>query len=246
MILQLPLFYGRLCAWRADASVSPKHSKSPLAVQVVHIPDGFLSTGVVASTYVVSIGGVGFAARQAAQKLGEKHIPLVGLTAAFIFAAQMLNFPVVGGTSGHLVGAALAVILLGPWTGVLVMSLVLIVQAFVFQDGGLLALGANILSMAIVGCFTGHLVYQGLRRVLGESRKRFLVSGFIAAWTTVLIASVVAAVELAVSGTSSWGVVVPAIVGIHALIGIGEGAITVVVLSFVLATRRDLLELSTY
>jgi cobalt/nickel transport system permease protein len=211
----------------------------------VHIPDGFLSAGVVASTGVVSATGVGLAARLAARGLGEKHIPLVGLVAAFIFAAQMLNFPVLGGTSGHLLGAALAAILLGPWTGLLVMSLVLIVQALVFQDGGLLALGANIFNMAMVGCFAGHVIYRGLRRLLGESRRVILASGFVAAWATVLVASAVAAAELAISGTSTWEIALPAMIGVHALIGIGEGAITAVVLSFLLATRRDLLRLST-
>jgi len=212
----------------------------------MHIPDGFLNTGVAASTYVVSAGGIGFAARQAARNIGEKHIPLIGLTAAFIFAAQMLNFPIAGGTSGHLLGAALAAILLGPWTGALAVSLVVIVQALVFQDGGLMALGANVFNMAIVGCFTAYLAYQGLRLILGPTRKGILISAAVAAWFSVLIASAFAAVELAISGTSPLEVALPAMVGVHALIGIGEGAITAVVLSFVLATRRDLLHLPTH
>ena len=135
----------------------------------MHIPDGFLSMATVATTYAVSAGGIGNAVRMANKKLGEKHVPLMGVLAAFIFAAQMLNFPVAGGTSGHLIGAALAAILLGPWAAVLLMSCVLIAQSLIFQDGGLLALGANIFNMGIIASFGGYYLYRLLTSLFGKS-----------------------------------------------------------------------------
>jgi len=209
----------------------------------MHIPDGFLSIVTVAITYAVSAGGVGNAVRIANRKLGEKQVPLMGVLAAFIFAAQMLNFPIAGGTSGHLIGAALAAILLGPWAGVLIMSCVLIAQCLIFQDGGLLALGANIFNMGIVASFSGYYIYRLVTSLLGNGRRGKLVGGFIGAWGSVFLASIVCAIELAVSGASPIGVVLPAMAGFHALIGIGEGLITGTVLSLVLATRADLLQL---
>ena len=167
----------------------------------------------------------------------------MGVLAAFIFAAQMLNFPIVGGTSGHLIGAALAAILLGPWAAVLIMSCVLIAQCLIFQDGGLLALGANIFNMGIVASFSAHFLYRLSTSVLGDNKRGRLVGGFMAAWVSVLLASVVCAIELAISGASPWAVTLPAMAGIHALIGIGEGIITGVALSLVLVTRADLMQL---
>lgn len=209
----------------------------------MHIPDGFLNVGTVAATLVVSAGGVGNAVRVANKKVGEKHVPLMGILAAFIFAAQMLNFPVAGGTSGHLIGAALAAILLGPWAAVLIMSCVLIAQSLIFQDGGLLALGANIFNMGIVASFSGYYLYRLFVSILGKNRRSQLIGGFVGAWASVFLASIVCAIELAVSGTSPIQVALPAMAGVHALIGIGEGLITGAVLSLVLATRADLLQL---
>ncbi len=209
----------------------------------MHIPDGFLSVATVATTYVVSVGGVANAVRVANKKLGEKHVPLMAILAAFIFAAQMLNFPVAGGTSGHIIGAALVAIMLGPWATVIIMSAVLMAQSLIFQDGGLLALGANIFNMGIVAGFGAYYVYHLTGLWLGDNRKGKLVSGFVAAWASVFLASIACALELAASGTSPLGVVLPAMAGFHALIGIGEGLITVAVLSMVLATRADLLRL---
>ena len=209
----------------------------------MHIPDGFLSIATVATTYAVSAGGVGNAVRVASKKLGEKQVPLMGVLAAFIFAAQMLNFPIAGGTSGHLIGAALAAILLGPWASVLIMSCVLIAQSLIFQDGGLLALGANVFNMGIVASFSGYYLYRLLTWLLGDGRRGKLVGGFVGAWGSVLLASIACAIELAVSGASPMVVVLPAMAGLHALIGIGEGLITGAVLSLVLATRADLLQL---
>ena len=208
----------------------------------MHIPDGFLSAATVTTTYVVSIGGIGAAARIANKKLGEKHIPLMGVLAAFIFAAKMLNFPVVGGTSGHIIGAALVAILLGPWSAVIIISAVLMTQSLIFQDGGLLALGANIFNMGIVGGFGAYYIYRLFNLLLSE-RGRY-ISGFIAAWGSVVLASAACAFELAISGTSPLGTVLPAMTGIHVLIGIGEGLITVAVLKVLATSRVDLLKLA--
>ncbi len=197
----------------------------------------------MATTYAVSAGGVANAVRLANKKLGEKQVPLMGILAAFVFATQMLNFPVAGGTSGHLIGAALVAILLGPWVAVLVMSCVLIAQSLIFQDGGLLALGANIFNMGIIAGFGAYYLYRLTGSLLGDNRRAKVVSGFIAAWGSVFLASIACAIELAVSGVLPIGVVLPAMAGVHALIGIGEGLITVAVLSLVLATRADLLKL---
>lgn len=209
----------------------------------MHIPDGFLNVATVATTYAVSAGGVGYAVKEANKKLKEKHVPLMGVMAAFIFAAQMLNFPIAGGTSGHVIGAALAAILLGPWASVLIMSCVLIAQCLIFQDGGLLALGANIFNMGIVASFSGYFLYRLFTSILGDNKRGRLIGGFISAWASVLLASIVCAIELAVSGASPWTVALPAMAGIHALIGIGEGIITGVALSLVLVTRADLWQL---
>lgn len=209
----------------------------------MHIPDGFINISTAATTYAVSAGSVAYSIRRANKRLGERHVPLMGVMAAFVFAAQMLNFPIIGGTSGHLIGAALAAILLGPWAGTLVMACVLLVQSLVFQDGGIIALGANILNMGVIASFAGYYVYKGVILVMGEQRRSSMIAGFAGAWVAVMAASVAASVELAVSGTTPFHVVLPAMVGVHALIGIGEGLITTAVLGFVLATRSDLLQL---
>ena len=209
----------------------------------MHIPDGFLNMATVATTYAVSAGGVSYAVKEANKKLREKHVPLMGVLAAFIFAAQMLNFPIAGGTSGHLIGAALAAILLGPWAAVLIMSCVLLAQSLIFQDGGLLALGANIFNMGIIATFSGYYLYRLTILLLGDDRKGKLIGGFIGAWGSVFLASIACAIELALSGASPMRAVLPAMAGFHALIGIGEGLITGAALSLVLATRADLLQL---
>jgi len=209
----------------------------------MHIPDGFLNVATVATTYAVSAGGIGYAVKEVNKKLKEKQVPLMGVLAAFIFAAQMLNFPVVGGTSGHLIGATLAAILLGPWAAALIMSCVLIAQCLIFQDGGLLALGANIFNMGIAAPFCGYFLYKLTTSLFGDSRKSKLIGGSIGAWGSVVVAATACAIELAVSGASPWAIVLPAMTGIHALIGIGEGLITAAALSVVMATRADLWQL---
>jgi cobalt/nickel transport system permease protein len=209
----------------------------------MHIPDGFLDTTTVATTCAVSAVGVGIAVKMTNRKLGEKQIPLMGVMAAFIFAGQMFNFPIIGGTSGHLIGAALAAILLGPWAAVLVMTCVLTVQSLVFQDGGLLALGANVLNMAIIASFVGYYSYRAITAFTGADRRGKLFASFVGGWSAVVVASIACAVELWLSGTSPLSVALPAMSGWHVLIGIGEGLITSTVLGVVLATRSDILEM---
>jgi cobalt/nickel transport system permease protein len=209
----------------------------------MHIPDGFISTPVAAAGIVVAAGTVAYAVKATNKKMGEKQIPMMGILAAFIFAAQMLNFPVIGGTSGHLIGAALAAILLGPWAGVLIMTCVLIVQSLIFQDGGLLALGVNIVNMGVIPCFVGYYLYRGINSLSCKRKLGIMVGGGLAGWLTVVMAAVFCALELAVSGTVPLKVALPSMAGIHAIIGIGEGFITAAVLALVLATRADLLEL---
>lgn len=210
----------------------------------MHIPDGFLNATTTAVTWAASIGGVGYGVRHVARNLEERQVPLMGVAAAFVFAAQMMNFTIAGGTSGHLLGGALLAILLGPWAGMLVLTTVLAVQALIFQDGGLLALGANVLNMAVVGVLIGWVAFRGVSRLFRGKEWGRAVAAFVAAWLSVVVAALAASIELALSGASPWGVVLPAMVGIHMLIGIGEGLITVGVLAFVRVARPDLLSLS--
>jgi cobalt/nickel transport system permease protein len=175
--------------------------------------------------------------------LGERQVPLMGVLAAAIFAGQMLNFSVTGGTSGHLLGAALATILLGPWAAVIVMTSVVSLQALIFQDGGLLALGANIFNMAIVGVTVSYFVYTSLQKLVRGKSWGIFAGGAVAAWFSIVIASLACALELALSGTSPANISVPAMGGIHMLIGIGEGLITMGALAFLYAARRDLLHI---
>jgi len=209
----------------------------------MHIPDGFLNVATAVATSVLSVGGVSYSVKEANKKVGERQVPLMGVMAAFIFAAQMLNFPVMGGTSGHLIGGALPAILLGPWAGTLIMACVLIVQCLLFQDGGVTALGANIFNMGLVASFVGYYLYRVVSALMGEGRTSTLVGSFVGGWASVLVVSVVCAIELAVSGRFPLGVALPAMAGVHALIGIGEGLITAVALGFLTAARPDLLEL---
>ncbi|RCK73244.1 MAG: Substrate-specific component NikM of nickel ECF transporter [Anaerolineae bacterium] len=206
----------------------------------MHIPDGFLSTGVSVVMWIVSIAVIAYSLKRVGNELGERQVPFMGVLAAAIFAGQMLNFTVVGGTSGHLLGAALATILLGPWAAVIVMTSVVAIQALIFQDGGLVVLGANLFNMAIIGVAVAYMVYRTIYRLSNGRQWGIFVGGFIAAWASIELAALACALELAASGTSPANVAVPAMGGIHALIGIGEGLITLGALAFLYATRRDL------
>jgi cobalt/nickel transport system permease protein len=206
----------------------------------MHIPDGFLEPEVAAAAAAISIGTVCYGLRRADRTLDERAVPLLGVTGAFVFAAQMLNFPVAGGTSGHFLGAALAAVLLGPWIACLVLAVVLIIQAFVFADGGITALGANVLNMGVIGGLGAALVVAAGRRVLPRTRAAFLGIVGIAAWTAVMAGAAATALELAASGTVPVGTVMPAMLVVHALIGVGEAVVTVAAVSAVLASRPDL------
>lgn len=207
----------------------------------LHIPDGFLSTPVSLAGWVLLIAAVAYALRQTRGQLGDRQIPLMGVLAAFIFAAQAINFPVAGGTSGHLMGGALAAIIMGPWAAVLIMTSVIAIQGLIFQDGGLLVMGWNILNMGVFTAFTGYFVYGLMRRLLGEGRNSLLAAGAVGAWLSVMVGAIATALQLALSGTSPLEVALPAMAGVHVLIGLGEAAITVGALAFLYATRRDLL-----
>jgi len=204
----------------------------------MHIPDGFLSPPVFISGWAVALSTLSYALKKTKKIMKDKMIPLMGVMAAFIFAAQMLNFPVFGGTSGHLLGGVLAGVTLGPYAGCIVLSIVLIVQCLVFQDGGLTALGANILNMAVVGTIASYYLCALLNKII--FKKNMLVAVFIASWFSVVLASISCAFELAISGTSPLHIVLPAMLFVHIFIGIGEAVITTLVLSFILKVRPDL------
>ncbi|MFF1711047.1 energy-coupling factor ABC transporter permease [Streptomyces sp. NPDC058268] len=208
----------------------------------MHVPDGFINAPVSAVTGVIAAGAVAVSLRGARRELDERTAPLAGLVAAFIFAVQMLNFPVAAGTSGHLLGGALAAILVGPYTGVLCVSVVLLMQGVLFADGGLTALGVNITDMAIVTTVVAYLTFRGLVKVLPRGRRSITVSSFVAALISVPAAAVAFTFIYALGGTTdvSIGKVATAMVGVHVLIGIGEAAITALTVGAVIAVRPDL------
>jgi cobalt/nickel transport system permease protein len=207
----------------------------------MHIPDGFLDTRTIIATTTLSTAGVGIALQQMKSHVEQRRVPLVGLAAAFVFAAQMINFPVAAGTSGHLMGAVLAAVLLGPAAGVVVMTAVLIVQCLLFADGGLLVLGANVFNMAIMGPLGGYGVYRLLRPLVPGTRG-IVTAAACAAWCSTVLAATCCAGELAWSGTVDWRAAFPAMANIHMLVGTGEGIITGLVLAAIARTRPDLLE----
>jgi cobalt/nickel transport system permease protein len=207
----------------------------------MHIPDGFLDGRTATVSAALSVTALGVALNHAKRSLPPQRIPLIGLTAAFIFAAQMLNFPVAGGTSGHLIGAVLAAILLGPSGAVIAVTAVLIVQALLFADGGVLALGANIFNMAVTGSVGGYALYRLICRIVPGDRGRLLAAGF-SSWCTTVFMSLLCAGELAWSGTSPWNITFPAMANVHMIIGLGEGIITMLAVAAIARIRPDLLE----
>jgi cobalt/nickel transport system permease protein len=212
----------------------------PLVIAAwMHIPDGFLSLGVSAVCWLLILITLAYAIRSTHHALDERLIPLAGIMGAFIFAAQMINFPVAGGTSGHFIGAALAFIVLGPWLGLLTMTAVIALQALLFQDGGLVVMGANILIMGLVPGFIGYQLY---RLSLGRGERVETVVAGGAAWLSIMAAAFVASLLLAFSGTTSLAVALPAMLGIHAIIGIGEALITIAALAFIRRTRPTAVE----
>ena len=205
----------------------------------LHLPDGFLSIITSVICWAITVSSIGIAISRTNKSLGEKQVPLMGVMAAFIFAAQMINFPVAGGTSGHLLGGALAAIVLGPWAGMLVMTAVIAVQALLIQDGGLLVMGANILNMGLLTAAVGYGLY---RSVLRKSQGARLAIAGVAAWLSVMTGALATALQLWLSGTAPLEIVVPAMLAVHALIGLGEALITVAALGFIFRTRPDLLD----
>lgn len=208
----------------------------------MHVPDGFIDAPTSAVTGVVAAGALAVSLRGARRELDERTAPLAGLVAAFIFAVQMLNFPVAAGTSGHLLGGALAAILVGPCTAVLCVSVVLLMQGVLFADGGLTALGVNITDMAIVTTVVAYAVFKGLLAVLPRSRRSITAASFVAALLSVPAAAVVFTLIYAIGGTTdvSIGKVATAMIGVHVLIGIGEAVITALTVAAVVAVRPDL------
>lgn len=211
-------------------------------VLAMHAPDGFLNPGTAVVTGVISVIIVGFALRQSRQQLKDKAIPLAGITAAFIFAAQMFNFPVAAGTTGHLLGGALAAILLGPSVGAIVVTIVVVVQALAFADGGLTALGYNVLNMAIIPAYGGYAVFRIFRRMFPQTSGGVIGATGLAAWASVVMSAVAFSIQwlFGASAPVSFDDVFVAMVGVHALIGIGEGIISALAVGAVLASRPDL------
>jgi cobalt/nickel transport system permease protein len=212
-------------------------------IQLLHAPDGFVSAPIAIAMWVATVAVVAYAVRRTNRHLDDRAVPLLGVMAAFIFAAQMFNFPVVGGTSGHLLGGVLAAVMLGPWAGTLVMTAVVAVQALLFQDGGLVIMGANIFNMGIVGTLGGYALYRGIARLLGGEERGRLPAAAVAAWASVVAGSVAMALQLGASDVVPLELALPAMVGVHALIGIGEALITVAALAFIGVTRADLFRL---
>ncbi len=207
---------------------------------MAHVPDGFLSAPVMAGAAAASVAALACAVRRTRRHLEEREAPVLGAATAFVFAAQMLNFPLGAGTSAHLLGGVLVGVILGPWAGMLVMFAVLLVQALLFQDGGIGALGANTLNMAVLGVGGGVLVYRWLLALLGVGARRRVGAAAVAAFGSTLLVGVAVAVELAFSGTVP---IVPALVAVgggHVLMGVGEGVITGAILRMVLRSRPEL------
>jgi len=211
-------------------------------IHSMHIPDGFLAPQVALGLWVVMLVTLALALRQIRTTQSSATRPvLMGISGAFIFAAQMFNFPVAAGTSGHLLGGVLAAVLLGPWAGAVVMTTVIGIQALLFQDGGLLALGANVINMGVIGTLAGGGVARGISVTLGGSTRATIIGAGVAGWLSVMAGAGIATLELGLSGTTNVAIGLPAMLGTHALIGIGEALITVAALSFIATSAPDLL-----
>ncbi len=213
-----------------------------LSPEPLHIPDGFLTPLLAAIGWLFAAIIISIALRQTRQQLGERQVPLMGILAAFIFAAQAINFPVAAGTSGHLLGGALAAIVMGPWAAALIMTAVVSVQALIFQDGGLLALGWNILNMGVLTAFAGYFSYRAMHKWIGRSTSGRVLAAFAAAWLSMEVGAIAAAIELALSGTSPLRIALPAMASVHALIGVGEGLITSGAVRLLQVSRPDVLD----
>lgn len=205
---------------------------------MAHIPDGFLSAPVVAGTAVLSAASLAVAARRSRRRLAEREAPLLGALTAFVFAAQMLNFPLGAGTSAHLLGGVLVATLVGPWSGMLVMFGVVLIQALLFQDGGIAALGANALNLAVIGAGGGFLLYRWALALLGDGRRA--VAAALAAFGSTVAVGVAVALELSLSGVVPLGPALLIVGGAHLLVGSGEAILTGSIITLVIRARPDL------
>lgn len=206
----------------------------------MHIPDGLLDPATAVATSALGAGAVAYALKKSKEGLDDRRIPVVGVTAAFVFAAQMVTIPIAGGTSAHLLGGAMAGILLGPWIGTLVVSVVYLVQAIGFADGGITALGANILGMGVVGAIGGYYLFRGLTAVLPRTRLSYTGSVVVASWVSVVVASALVAAFITLGGPLPLAAF-PIMIGVHLLVGVIEAVISASVIAAVLASRPDLL-----
>ncbi len=211
----------------------------------MHMSDGLLNAPVSVAFLVIAAAGVGFALIKARADLDDRTAPMAGLVATFIFAVQMINFPILPGASGHLLGGALAAILVGPYVGALCVTIVLVVQALLFADGGLTALGANVTNMALIGTATGFFVAVALRRIAERGKGGLAAVAFVSALVNTVVASTGFIVEYAIGGVGGVeiGKVALLMWGLHVLIGIGEGLITAVTVTSVASIRPDLVYL---
>lgn len=208
-------------------------------VRSLHAPDGFFSIAVSSVSWAIAAVFIFAALRVAGRQMNERMVPALGVFAAFIFAAQMFNFPVAAGTSGHLIGAALAAIVLGPAAALIVMVSVVSFQALMFQDGGLVVMGANMLNMAVIPVFVAYAVFR-VGRPFVRSKASLIGLAGVAAWLSVEAGALAATIQLSLSGTSPFSVAAPAMLGVHALIGVGEALITAAALTVVYNSRREL------
>lgn len=208
----------------------------------MHVPDGFIDVPTSAAAGAIAAAGIAVSLRGARRELDDRTAPMAGLVAAFVFAAQMINFPVAAGTSGHLLGGVLAAVLVGPYTGALCIAVVLLVQGLFFADGGLTALGVNITNMAVIGVGIGYLIFLALVKVLPKTRASVVGSAAVAAFLSVPGAALGFTAFYAIGATSAvpLGTVLSAMVGVHVLIGLGEAAITAATIASVIAVRPDL------
>ncbi len=209
----------------------------------MHIPDGLLDAKTYTAAYAAAALPVGYALYRVRREFADRTAPLMGVVAACLFAAQMINFPVPGGTSGHLLGGVLAAVMLGPWSGLVVLTVVLAVQSVLFNDGGITALGANILNLGVIGSLLGYAIFDPLRRWVG-GQAGTVAGSVVAAWFSVVLGATACSVEVSLGGTLPLGPTLAAMLLAHTLIGIGEAIITGMVVSFVLATRPDLVHRS--
>jgi cobalt/nickel transport system permease protein len=212
---------------------------------MAHIPDGFLSVPVLAGTATASVAALATAARRSRATLGEREGPVLGAVTAFVFAAQMLNFPLGVGASAHLLGGALVAVLLGPWAGMLVLFAVLLVQALLFQDGGIAALGANTLNLAVLGVGSAYVVYRVCRLAFGDAPRATVAAAAVAAWVSTVLVGLAVAGELALSGLVPWRPALVLVGGGHVLIATAEAVLTGLIVGFVLRTRPELLPTRT-